>query len=108
MGWHRAHRSARQAGRLAALMAPSLLLPAMPVVAQPGTSPGVQETTAIAEEAYIYAFPMLGAYKAMYEFNVDRTSSQYKGPFNQIANEARVFTPRDTSIPTPNSDTPYS
>jgi hypothetical protein len=62
----------------------------------------------IAEEAYIYAFPMMGAYKAMYEFNIDRKSSQYKGPFNQIVNEARVFTPKDTSIPTPNSDTPYS
>ena len=35
-------------------------------------------------------------------------SSQYKGPFNQIDNEARVFTPKDTAIVTPNSDTPYS
>ena len=62
----------------------------------------------IAKEAYIYAFPMIGAYKAMYEFNIDRTSSQYKGPFNEVFGEARVFTPKDTSIPTPNSDTPYS
>ena len=60
------------------------------------------------QEAYTYGFPMIAAYKAMYEFNIDKTSSQYKGPFNTIVNEARVFTYKDTSIVTPNSDTPYS
>src|ERR1700689_3199625 len=60
------------------------------------------------QEAYIYGFPMLAAYKAMYEFNVDKMNSQYKGPFNSLVNEARVFTYKDTSIVTPNSDTPYS
>ena len=61
-----------------------------------------------AKEAYIYAFPMLAGYKALYEFNVDKSSSQYKGAFNQVHNTARVFTPKDTAIVTPNSDTPYS
>ena len=37
-----------------------------------------------------------------------KSNSQYKGPFNTVVNEARVFTPKDTSIVTPNSDTPYS
>ncbi len=72
------------------------------------TAPSIVETKAIAEEAYIYGFPMIAAYKAMYEFNVDKTSAQYKGPFNQVLNEARVFTYKDTAIVTPNSDTPYS
>ena len=62
----------------------------------------------IVEEAYVYAFPMIAAYKAMYQMNVDKTSSQYKGPFNEMVSDARVFTPRDTAIVTPNSDTPYS
>ena len=44
----------------------------------------------------------------MYEFAVDKNSGQYKAPFNQIKNEARVFTYKDTAIVTPNSDTPYS
>ncbi len=61
-----------------------------------------------AKEAYIYAFPMIAGYKAMYQFSVDKTSSQYKGGFNQIHNTAQVFTPKDTAIVTPNSDTPYS
>ncbi len=69
---------------------------------------GPVEVKAIAEEAYIYGFPMIAAYKAMYQFNVDKSSSQYKGPFNQIHGDARVFTPKDTAIVTPNSDTPYS
>jgi hypothetical protein len=71
-------------------------------------APGIVETKAIAEEAYIYGFPMIAGYKALYQFNVDKSSDQYKGPFNQVLNEARVFTPKDTAIVTPNSDTPYS
>jgi hypothetical protein len=60
------------------------------------------------EEAYVYGFPMIAAYKAMYQFNVDKTNSQYKAPFNQIWSESQVFTPKDTAISTPNNDTPYS
>ena len=58
--------------------------------------------------AYIYGFPMIAAYKAMYEFNVDKSNSQYKGPFNQVVSDSKTFTPKDTAIVTPNSDTPYS
>ncbi|HZM12201.1 MAG TPA: hypothetical protein VFC15_18475, partial [Candidatus Limnocylindrales bacterium] len=52
--------------------------------------------------AYFYGFPMIAAYKAMYEFNVDKSNSQYKGPFNQVLNTAQVFTPKDTAVTTPN------
>ena len=44
----------------------------------------------------------------MYEYAVDTKSSQFKAPFNQILNESRVFTYKDTAIVSPNSDTPYS
>ena len=47
-------------------------------------------------------------YAVMYEYAVDRNSGQFKAPFNEIKNEARVFTYEDTSVVTPNSDTPYS
>jgi hypothetical protein len=60
------------------------------------------------KQAYIYGFPMIAAYKAMYEFNIDRTNSQYKGPFNQIWSDSHTFTPKDTAIVSPNADTPYS
>jgi len=66
------------------------------------------EAYEISKQAYIYVFPMIAGYKAMNEFNIDKTNSQYKGPFNTIINAANVFTPKDTAIVTPNSDTPYS
>ena len=71
-------------------------------------APGIAETRAIAEEGFIYGLPLVMNYAIMNEFCVDKNSGQYKGPFNYIANEARVFTYKDTSVPTPNSDTPYS
>src|SRR2546430_13950382 len=66
------------------------------------------ETKAIAEEGFIYGMPIVMNYAVMYEYSVDKHSGQYKAPFNQINNEARVFTYKDTSVITPNSDTPYS
>src|SRR6202140_3689123 len=70
--------------------------------------PGIAETKAIAEEGFIYGLPIVMNYAVMYEYAVDRNSGQFKAPFNQIKNEARVFTYKDTAIDTPNSDTPYS
>jgi hypothetical protein len=60
------------------------------------------------QQAYVYAFPMIAAYKAMNEFAIDKSNSQFKAPFNQIWNDSKTFTPKDTAIVTPNSDTPYS
>lgn len=71
-------------------------------------APGIAETKAIAEEGFIYGLPIVMNYAVMNEFCVDKNSGQYKGPFNTIANEARVFTYKDTAVITPNSDTPYS
>src|SRR4029453_7982558 len=66
------------------------------------------ETKAIAEEAFIYGLPIVMNYAVMHEYAVDKGGPQFKAPFNQIKNEARVFTYQDTAIITPNSDTPYS
>ena len=65
------------------------------------------EAKAIAEEAYIYSFPMVVNYKTMYMYAVDEKSPEYKGPFNFLACVARVYTPKDKAVVTPNSDTPY-
>jgi hypothetical protein len=66
------------------------------------------EIRAIAEEGFIYGLPIVMNYAVMYMYCVDRTSGQYKIPFNQIFSERRVFSYKDTAIITPNSDTPYS
>jgi hypothetical protein len=70
--------------------------------------PGIEQVRSIAEDGFIYGLPLVMNYAVLYEFNVDTSSSQYKAPFNQIKNEARVFTYEDTAVVTPNSDTPYS
>jgi hypothetical protein len=70
--------------------------------------PDIREAKAIAEEGFIYGLPIVMNYVAMYEFAVDTKGSQFKAPFNQIKNEARVADPKDTAVVTPNSDTPYS
>src|SRR6266850_609839 len=62
----------------------------------------------LAELGFIYGLPIVMNYGVMYEYAVDRSSGQLKAPFNQIKNEPNVFTYKDTAIPTPNSDTPYS
>lgn len=70
--------------------------------------PGIAEIKSIAEEGFIYGLPIVMNYAVTYEYFVDKDSSQYKGSFNQIHNEARVYTYKDTTVITPNSDTPYS
>jgi len=71
-------------------------------------APGIAETRDIAEQGFIYGLPIVMNYAVMYEYSVDKNSGQFKAPFNQILNEPRVFTYKDTAIITPNSDTPYS
>jgi hypothetical protein len=72
------------------------------------TRPGFVGAKDTAEAGFIYGLPIVMNYAVMYEYAVDRNSGQFKAPFNQLKNEPNVFTCKDTSIPTPNSDTPYS
>lgn len=61
-----------------------------------------------ARQAYIYGFPMVDSYRIQYSYFIDPESPEYKGPWNEVRGAARVFTPADTTVQTPNSDTPYS
>jgi hypothetical protein len=67
-----------------------------------------EEARAIAKEAYIYANPMVDAYRAMYCWFLDDQDPEFKAPLNRIGNVPRVFTPKDRAVQGPNSDTPYS
>jgi hypothetical protein len=62
----------------------------------------------IAKEAYIYGFPMVDNYRIQYAYFEDWTDPEYKIPWNLLYNNARVYTPSDRAVQTPNSDTPYS
>ncbi|HTI77737.1 MAG TPA: DUF1254 domain-containing protein, partial [Mycobacterium sp.] len=66
------------------------------------------QARAIAKEAYIYGFPMVDTYRVQYAYFVNKEDPEYKGGWNEIHNTARVYTPEDKAIQTPNSDTPYS
>lgn len=67
-----------------------------------------EDVRAIAKEAVIYGFPLVDNYRIQYSYFVDRGSPEYKSSWNIINNTARVYTPDDKAIQTPNSDTPYS
>ncbi|CAN7506273.1 DUF1254 domain-containing protein [Phyllobacterium sp. LjRoot231] len=85
------------------------LLPALHFTAaraQTGASP--DEARTIAKEAYIYGFPMVDNYRIEYAYFVDAKNPEFKDPWNHLVNIPRVYTPADTAIQTPNSDTPYS
>lgn len=66
-----------------------------------------EEAKEIAKEAYVYGFPLVVNYKTLYAYTLDKNSPEYKGEFNVKSCEARVYTPEDKAIVTPNSDTPY-
>src|SRR4030088_527943 len=85
---------------------PPPALPFAAAYAQAGVSPA--EARAIAKEAYIYGFPIVDNYRIQHAYWMDKTNPEYKGPWNQIWNAAQLFTPADTAIQTPNSDTLYS
>ncbi|WP_439182673.1 DUF1254 domain-containing protein [Carboxylicivirga taeanensis] len=72
---------------------------------QPTLTP--QEAKEIAKEAYIYGFPMVMNYKTLYVYTLNTNSKEFKGAFNELACDARLYTPEDKAIVTPNSDTPY-
>lgn len=83
-------------------------------LADPANAPATQvsvsaaDARAIAKEATIYGFPLVDTYRVQYSYFVDRGGPEFKADWNTIYNNARVYTPDDKAIQTPNSDTPYS
>jgi len=72
-----------------------------------GTELSAADAKAIAKEAYIYGFPMVVGYKAIHNYWVDKKNPEYKGSINQLTCLARLYTPDDKAVVTPNADTPY-
>ena len=69
---------------------------------------GLEDIKDIAEEGFIYGLPIVMNYAVMNEFTLAKNSGQYQATFNRMYNDTQVFTYKDTTIVTPNSDTPYS
>ena len=84
-----------------------ILLAASMIACKPEVKLTPAEAKEIAKEAYVYGFPLVVNYKTLYMYVIDENSPEYKGPFNELACIARLFTPEDKAVVTPNSDTPY-
>jgi hypothetical protein len=65
------------------------------------------DARSIPKKAFVFGFPIVMNYKTMFSYAIDKSNPDYKGPFNQVACEARLFTPDDKAVVTPNADTPY-
>ena len=103
-------RNIQACGRKVFSAIPAFAIGVLVMTAAPATAEQITpaEARAIAKEATIYGFPLVDSYRVQYSYFVDRGGDQFKAPWNTIFNTARVYTPADTAIQTPNSDTPYS
>ena len=63
------------------------------------------EARAIAKEAYIYGYPLVDDYRIQHAYFVQKDNTEYKGAYNVLHSAARVYTPADKAVQTPNSDT---
>lgn len=75
---------------------------------QPADALSAEEVRAIAREAYVYGSPMVDNYRIAYAYFVDTANPEYKAPWNRWRSFARLMTPEDKAVQTPNSDTAYS
>ena len=66
------------------------------------------EVRSIVRDATIYGFPLVDNYRVQYSFFVDRGGPEFKAGWNTLVNNARLSTPDDKTVQTPNADTPYS
>ncbi len=89
------------------ILATLLFITVAPIVAR-ASEVSLAEARAIAKEAYVYGFPLVDGYRMMYLGSLDHSSPVFKAPLNTLRNEARLYTPEDRIVVTPNSDTLYS
>jgi hypothetical protein len=83
-------------------LVPAAFAAMSPVSASP------DEARQIAQEAYVYAFPMLENYRTLFT-QVKGSDPRFAvGGFNRWRNYDRLATPEARTIVTPNNDTPYS
>lgn len=94
--------------RIARVAIAAVIVGCLGVSARAADEVSMDEVRAIAKEAYIYGNPMVDNYRIGFAYFVDAKNPEFKAPWNEIRNMARVFTPEDKAIQTPNSDTPYS
>ena len=66
------------------------------------------DAKAVAEEAYVFAYPMLETYRTMHLQAIDQHAEGYAGPFNQLHHATALAGPESRAVVRPNNDTLYS
>ena len=77
-------------------------------MSQPLNTLSLSEIAAIAEEAYIFALPMLENYKTMHRIARPDAPGKAKRKFNNLLSNSRILGPEFKKIVAPNNDTVYS
>ncbi len=67
-----------------------------------------EDIAAIAEEAYIFSFPMLMGYRYAFGAFLEPSLPSYRGPLNELSGEAVTLDHTFRDVVSPNADTPYS
>ena len=67
-----------------------------------------EEIAARAEEAYIFAFPMLMGYRFLFGSFLAEGAPSFRTPMNTLKSDAHALDWRFKGVITPNADTPYS
>lgn len=67
-----------------------------------------EEIAAIAEEAYVFSFPMLMGYRACFGAFLVPSLPSYSGPMNEIHGDPVTLDHNYKDVISPNADTPYS
>ena len=99
-------RSASGVRALILLIAASFVLAGCGEPAAPSVTP--DEARAIAQEAYVFSFPMLMGYRYGFATFLEPSLPTYRGPANAIYGEPVTLDYKFKDVITPNADTPYS
>lgn len=67
-----------------------------------------EQISPIAKEAFIYGYPIVDNHNIIHQYVLEKHSTEYKAPFNQVGHNRSVATPDDKAVVSMNVDTPYS
>jgi hypothetical protein len=66
-----------------------------------------EEVTKLTAAAYVQSYPIIENYKGIYFYGVLKSSPKYV-PMNSLLHEAKLYSPSDKFVVSPNNDTYYS
>lgn len=84
------------------------LVPAVTLPAASPPLPTLDQIESLAEEAYVFAVPLLEFYKTMYRDSLDESASTFRGRLNHVWHNRDLAGPEARRVVRPNNDNLYS